>query len=225
MSLDLRQLRRGQQIAAGGAVLLFIFMFFFKWYTVGGVLGGLADRLGVSKPSVNAWHSHSDLRWLMLLTVIIALGVVFLAASNRKLTMPVSPSVILTLLAGLTTILVAYRVIINNPGPDSVIDTKIGAWLGLISLIAITAGAYMSMRDEGVSLGEVGGRARSAFDSMTKPADSGDSSSAPEDLPARALSPNRLLDRPSGGAALSVPPLWLPERRYAGPRPDITSAE
>jgi hypothetical protein len=167
--MDLGLVRGGLRIAAIGAVLLFVFLFFFDWYTVGGALGALAERAGVGKPSVNGWHAHEDLRWLMLLTIIAALGLAFMAASRQKLSLPVAPSVILTALAGLTTILVAYRVIINNPGPDSVIDTKIGAWLGVISLAVITVGGYLSMKEEGVSFSEAGEQAREAVSGMAKP--------------------------------------------------------
>src|SRR5881398_2791480 len=121
MGLDLRLVRGGLRIAAIGAVLLFVFLFFFDWYAVGGAIGALASRLGV-KASVNGWHGHSDLRWLMLLTIIAVLVLAFMAASRRKVTLAVPPSAILTALAGLTTLLVAYRVIINEPGPNKYID-------------------------------------------------------------------------------------------------------
>jgi hypothetical protein len=149
--MDLRRVRGGLRVAAIGAVLLFVFLFFFDWYTIGGALGALADRAGVSKPSINGWHAHSDLRWLMLITIIVALGLALNAAAQRDVSMPVAPSAVLTGLAALTTILVGFRVIIDHPGPDSVIDTKIGAWLGLISLVVITVGGYLSMKEEGVS--------------------------------------------------------------------------
>ena len=149
MGLDLRLVRGGLRIAAIGAVLLFIFLFFFDWYGVGGSLGALADRVGVKRP-----------------TIIGALALTFMAASQRKVSMAVAPSAILTALSGVTTILVAYRVILNNPGPDSVIDVKIGAWLGLFSLIGITVGGYLAMREEGVSFSEAGDQARTAVSGL-----------------------------------------------------------
>jgi ABC-type transport system involved in multi-copper enzyme maturation permease subunit len=167
--MDLRLVRGGLRIAAVGAVLLFVFLFFFDWYTVGGALGALADKVGVSKPSVNGWHAHADLRWLMLLTIIGALALAGMAAAGRKVSMAISPSAILTALAGLTTILVAYRVIINGPGPDDLISTQIGAWLGLASLAVVTVGSYLSMKEEGVSFSDAGEQVQSAVGGLVKP--------------------------------------------------------
>jgi hypothetical protein len=186
MAMDLRLVRGGLRIAAIGAVLLFVFLFFFDWYGVGGVFGALAERLGI-KATVNGWHGHTDLRWLMLLTIVATLGLALMAATGRKLSLPVAPSAILTALAGLTTILVAYRVIINEPGPNKYIDVKAGAWLGLLSLVAIAVGAYLSMREEGVSLSDAGEQARSAVSRMTAPdAAEPAAEAAPADTPPTA---------------------------------------
>jgi hypothetical protein len=167
--MDFRQIRGGLRIAAIGAVLLFIFLFFFDWYTIGGTLGALVEKAGVSKPTVNGWHSHSILRWFMLLTIIGTVTLAYLAAAGRKLSMAVSPTAILTALSGITAICLAYRVIINNPGPDSVITTKIGAWLGLISLITVAVGGFLAMREEGVSFSDAGDQVRDAMSGVSKP--------------------------------------------------------
>ena len=47
MDLDLKRVNLGQQIAAIGSVLLFIFLF-IGWYKVGGAVGAFADQLGVN---------------------------------------------------------------------------------------------------------------------------------------------------------------------------------
>lgn len=147
MDLDLKRVNLGQQIAAIGAVLLFIFLF-IGWYTVGGALGAFANQLGVNV-SVKGWDAHTVLRWLMLLTIVAALALAFMNATKRALPdLPVSASTILTGLAGVTTLCVAFRMFIDQPGPDKLIDVKFGAWLGLLSLIAITVGGWLSMRAE-----------------------------------------------------------------------------
>src|SRR5947208_12446166 len=98
MGLDLRLVRGGLRIAAIGAVLLFIFLFFFDWYGVGGSLGALADRVGVKRPTINGWHAHSDLRWLMLLTINGELALTLMAASEAKVSMARAQSAIITVL-------------------------------------------------------------------------------------------------------------------------------
>jgi hypothetical protein len=151
MELDLGRLRRGELIAAGSAVVLLVVMFLLKWYGVGGVVGAFAARAGISA-SVNGWHALTILRWLMLLTIIAALALAYLQASQRSPALPVSASVIVTVLGGLLTVLLIYRVLINEPGPDDLVDQKLGAFIGLLSAVGITYGGYESMREEGLSI-------------------------------------------------------------------------
>jgi hypothetical protein len=183
LTFDISRLRKGEIVAAAGAILLFVFMFFFSWYGVGGTLGKLASAAGVS-PTVDGWHGHSVLRWLMLLTIVAALTLAFLTATQRTVALPVTLAVVVTALAGLLTVLLAYRVVINEPGPNDLIDVKIGAWLGLISSGVIAYGGYLAMRDEGTSLSDArdqavaaGQQARAAFESAGPPA--GEASSPP----------------------------------------------
>jgi hypothetical protein len=151
MELDLGRLRRGELIAAGSAVVLLAVLFVLKWYGVGGAIGAFAAQAGVST-SVNGWHALTILRWLMLLTIIAALVLAYLQASQRSPALPVSASVIVSVLGGLLTILLIYRVLINEPGPDNLVDQKVGAFIGLLSAVGITYGGYESMREEGLSI-------------------------------------------------------------------------
>ena len=166
MDLDLKRVNLGQQIAALGSVLLFIFLF-IGWYKVGGAIGAFADQFGVNV-SLKGWDAHTLLRWLMLLTIVAALALAFMNATKRELPkLPLSPSVILAVLAAVTTLLLAFRMFINQPGPDKLIDLKFGAWLGLLSLIAITVGAWLSMRAEGTSVRAAGEQMRKAVGTPT----------------------------------------------------------
>lgn len=199
MTFDASRLRKGEIIAAAGAVLLFVFMFFFKWYGVGGALGDFAQAAGVDA-SVNGWDGHTVLRWLMLLTIVAALTLAFLTATQRTVALPVTMAVIVSALAALLTVLLAYRVVINEPGPNDLVDVKIGAWLGLLASATILYGGYLSMRDEGTSLGDVraqasaaGQQARAAFDSAAPrsdaPADTPPPSAPPPDEPPSSAPP------------------------------------
>jgi hypothetical protein len=66
MSFDIARLRRSDRIIGVGAVLFFIFLFFFKWYgfssnaqSIGGVnVGG--------DFSFNGWHTFTNSRWIWL---------------------------------------------------------------------------------------------------------------------------------------------------------------
>ena len=182
MTFETSRLRRGEIVAAVGAILLFVFMFFFKWYGVAlpdGV-SETADALGIDlgAASVNGWTGHSVLRWLMLLAIVAALALAFLTATQRTVALPVTMAVVVTALAALLTVLLAYRVLLNEPGPNELIEVKIGAWLGLLAAAAIAYGGYLSMREEGTTLDDVRSQAtaataqaRAAFDSAAPRAD------------------------------------------------------
>jgi FlaA1/EpsC-like NDP-sugar epimerase len=139
MDLDFSRLRRGELIAAGSALALLAVMFLLKWYGAAGVI------------SVNAWHALSILRWLMLLTIAMALVLAYLQASRRSPALPVTFSVLVSTVAALLVLLLIYRVLINEPGPDNIVGQKLGAYLGLLCAIGIAYGGYASMRTEGLS--------------------------------------------------------------------------
>ncbi|MFI5004850.1 MAG: hypothetical protein ACHQE6_07545 [Solirubrobacterales bacterium] len=151
MNLDLALLRRPQWLMGGGALALFVFTFFFKWFgasiatEVGGV--SLGFHLGL-----DAWHSLADTRWLLLLTILAALFRVGAEAGGRELELPVPASAIVALLAGLCAICVLYR-IIDHPhlsvsyGPTTLhYGAELGIYLGFIACVAIAYGALEDLR-------------------------------------------------------------------------------
>jgi hypothetical protein len=143
MDLDPSRLRRGELIVGAGAVVLLASMFALKWYAVS---PQAPSRLG-SPTSWNGWNGLTHVRWLVLLTIACALLLVLLQATRRAPALPVSMSVIVTVLGGLTALVLLYRVVINVPGSD---DQKAGAFVGLISAFALAYGGYLSMRREGI---------------------------------------------------------------------------
>jgi hypothetical protein len=173
MAFDINRLRLGERIAGVCAVLLFIDEF-LNWYSVSA--SNVAKQLGVQLPNgvggsitVTAWQAFDWVDLLMLLTVIVVLAWVALAAIQRTVALPVTMSTIATALCGVTTLVVLYR-IINQPGPNDLVDIEYGAYLGLVLLLAMTYGGYAAMRDEGTTFGQAGDSLRSAVDARTEPA-------------------------------------------------------
>jgi hypothetical protein len=150
MDLDPSRLRRGELIVGASALVLLASIFFLNWYGLSSVPGPTAANLGVSA-SVNGWDGLTTLRWLMLLTIACGLGLVFLQATRRAPAIPVSMSVIVTVLGLITALALVYRVLINEPGPDNLVEQKAGAFVGLISAIVFVYGGYESMRREGIA--------------------------------------------------------------------------
>ena len=147
MGFEPSRLRRGEVVAGAGALILLALMFLAPWYGLSGELARTASAFGAST-SVDAWNGLSVLRWLMLLTIIAGLGLAILQGTQRAPALPVSFSVIATVLGALTVLALIYRVLINVPGPDSVIDARAGAYLGLITACVLTGGAFRSLRVE-----------------------------------------------------------------------------
>jgi hypothetical protein len=215
MSFDISRLRRADQIIGAGAIALFIFMFFFKWY--GGSSSASVGGVSFSASS-NGWHTFTNSRWIWLITIIVALGMVVLEVGQQKLELPVKPSVIVAGLGALSTLLILYRVIHHPSGGtsgtiagvhySSSYGIKIGIWLGLIAAAAITYGGYLAMQSEGTSLSDVREQASEAFSGLGASAGAADSGSAGSaaPTPSAAAPPIPPPAEPPGGESPGEPP-------------------
>lgn len=152
--MDLSRLSRGEQIAAASGALLFIFMF-FNWFGVS-LETGFGDFGG---GKVNAWDSLELIRFVLLATAVAAVGFALLKASGNDLTLPMPVPTIVTLLGGLSVLLILYR-LIDPPGGGVDIEgvgisRQIGIFLGLIAAVGVTYGGYTAMEEEGASFQDV----------------------------------------------------------------------
>jgi len=146
VGLQPSRLRRGEAVAGLSALALLVCVFALPWYGLSGETGRATASLRVST-SVNGWNGLTDLRWLMLLAIIAGLGLAVLQATQRAPALPVSISVIGTVLGGLTVLALIDRVLIDVPGPSAV-DRRVGAFLGLVSACGIAYGSFRSLREE-----------------------------------------------------------------------------
>ncbi len=144
MRLALSRLRRGEWIVAASAIALLVLMFVPPWYGLPGPRETAARARGQAT-SVSAFHGLTDLRWLMLITLAFAFGLVFLQGTRRAPALPVTFSMFVTVLGGLTSLCLIYRVLINTP---DAFGRKPAAYLGLLSVLVLTYGAFASMREE-----------------------------------------------------------------------------
>lgn len=182
MSFDLRRLRLGERIAAVGAVLL-LGDLFLDWYGV-----RLQSLLPSSNsPTQNAFSALHLLSPLLLVLVLTALALAVLTAVQRPVSLSLAAGTILTALAGVMTLLVLYRVVVNEPGRDDFTTPRVGAWLGLVLCAAIAYGGYRSLREEGTGFKDAKAHAERAVSSRgrTVPESSASSSSGPGPEPER----------------------------------------
>src|SRR5438270_62812 len=140
MDLQLTRLRLGEVVVGLGSVVLAVLLFGVGWYGLAGEAGRTASALGVSG-SISGWDALPTLRWLVLVTILVGLGLAYFQAARAAPALPVSLSVIVTVLAILTALCLIYRVLISVPGPDSLFDAQAGAYLALAcSLLLIYGG-------------------------------------------------------------------------------------
>jgi len=142
MDFDPARLRKGEMIVGASAIVLLASIFVLTWYRLRTV------RLGVPT-SVDGWNGLANLRWLLLVTGLAGLALVFFQATRRAPAVPVSFSVIAAVLGLLSSLALIYRVLINQPGPNNLIDQKAGGFVGLAAALVLTWGAYLSLREEG----------------------------------------------------------------------------
>jgi hypothetical protein len=198
MSFDISRLRQADRIIGIGAIALFIFLFFFKWYGYSSNAPSIAGVNVSSSYSINGWHAFTVNRWIWLITIVVALGTVAITAGVLELKSPVQPGVLVAGLGALATLTILYRVIHHPSASASFgsfhasVGIKIGIWLGLIAAAATTYGGYLKMQEEGTSLADVRDQASHAVSSATASVSSpseGSASAAPPPSGAPAATP------------------------------------
>jgi len=155
MRLDADRARLPERLEAGGAIALFVFLFFLHWY--GGSITGLLSDSHISGGTIEAtgWEAFTSSRWIWLGTIVFALGGALARAVAYRLEGPVQIGAVVFGLGALSSVLIVYR-IVYHPGANAsghgihiAYGVKFGIWLGLLAALAITLGGYMQMRAEG----------------------------------------------------------------------------
>lgn len=138
-------------IAALGAITLII-VTFLDWYTFKGSarLRFLLLSSGTPAPLTgNAWHVFSNTSLLLVVFVLLALAVAVLRAVQRQLEFPLA-----AVTAGVGTLLFLLmidKLFVSRPGGNKYTQPAIGGYLGLVLILVITVGAYLTAREDGMS--------------------------------------------------------------------------
>jgi hypothetical protein len=136
----MRRIRHGETLVAVGTIGLFVALF-ADWFSGGGV-------------SQSGW---SSLGWalIVLIVALLATAVVMVVTTiaKAKPAIVVGSGVILSALSIVTLIVALLRVLLFQPALDmglgnEAVSIEAAGYLGLLALIAITAGAWLAMGDE-----------------------------------------------------------------------------
>ena len=141
------RIRVGALVSAVSALALLVVLFAMEWYGVAGVPDPSAVRPAVSTAE-NGWNGLTITRWVLLATIVAAIGAVVLHASQRGHGNKTDTSLIVAMLGAISAILLVYRVLIVLPAGTRVVDQKLGAFLGLMCTLGIAWGGYESIREQ-----------------------------------------------------------------------------
>jgi hypothetical protein len=140
--MDVNRVSQGQRIAGIAGLLLFIDLW-MSWYSVDlrAITGASSSAIAASgvDTTASAWQAFSWTDLLLALTALIAIGAAVATAARQELPIKLTP--IIAPLAGVMTLLVLYR-IVNQPGPNKLINVEWGAYLGLVLVAAVAYGGF-----------------------------------------------------------------------------------
>jgi hypothetical protein len=122
---------RGGELLAGLASAALLVDMFLSWF---------GDR--------SAWDTMAIARVVLVALVLCGLTVAVLTVTSRTVAMACSAAAVTVGVGALALLLVVYRVVVNEPGPNATVTVDLGAYLGLLLVLAIVAGAWRTLSDE-----------------------------------------------------------------------------
>ena len=131
----MRRVRTGEVVAGVAGVVLLAAMF-LDWYSVRGRAEGLT-----------AWGAFSVVDVLIAIVALLGIALAISQVVGRGPALPVALGVITTTLGLAASLLVLYR-ILNQPGPNDMIDVAAGAWVGLAACLGVFLGSWLALSDE-----------------------------------------------------------------------------
>jgi hypothetical protein len=142
---DASRLRRGEWVVGAGGVVLLASMLLLPWYGLTRVSGGIGPNYFVSY-SVDGWNGLTHGHWIMLVTIISALALVYFQGTRPAPAVPVTLSLFVTIVGLVAGLWLIYRDFISAAG-----SLKLGAFIGLASVCAIAVGGWESQHAEGIA--------------------------------------------------------------------------
>jgi hypothetical protein len=145
MGLRTARIRWPEWLVGAGGVVLLVAMVLMPWYTLT-LSSQPPGPIALIPEQVDGWHGLSIGRWVLLLAILLALATAFFQAQRRAPALPVTLSVLASILGGVSVLWLIIRVLIDPPG-----GRGIGGWVGLLGAAAITYGGFASVRLEGIA--------------------------------------------------------------------------
>lgn len=135
--MDTGRVSEGSMIAAGAGALLLLSLF-LSW------VGGSAPIEGADGISLSGWESQNTLDIYLFIVALFAIVPALLEMTGGTAEVPFMSAAAGLLLSVIGTILTLYVFLDIPEGADR----KIGLWLALLAIIAVTYGQYRAANDE-----------------------------------------------------------------------------
>jgi hypothetical protein len=119
--------------AAGTALLVSMFL---PWYAPRG-----------RTETVNAWQAFAVTDLLLALVAVLALALAASQVAARGPALPVALAVITTAVAIGGMLVLVFR-LVDQPGPNDLIELRAGAYAGLAAVLLTAVGAWAALSDE-----------------------------------------------------------------------------
>jgi hypothetical protein len=153
--MRLSRLRSGEIVAGLGAIALLVALS-LAWFGAEPTVYAPVDEIPAGFRGLLHQSGWSGLGWLALVplvvTIALALALVVATAAERTPALPLAIGV-LTVPSALLAVLVILARLIDQPGlgvnaPDSFVEVRWPAYLGLAGALAVLAGAWRAIGDE-----------------------------------------------------------------------------
>ncbi|HTU98680.1 MAG TPA: hypothetical protein VMF14_22705 [Solirubrobacteraceae bacterium] len=128
------RLRRGEIIATLSAAVLVVVVFAVPWLSLSVTGGG--------DTHANGWTSLPALRWPIVVIAGLGLLLGYLQATRSAPALPVALAMVVMTVSAIVTIVLLIRLLTGAGTPLA------GGFIGLVACAGVTAGAFMSLRQE-----------------------------------------------------------------------------
>jgi hypothetical protein len=140
------RVRWPEWVAGLSAIVLLAALLFLSWFSFPPrASGGLGTKYYALGTSEDGWHGLSHAHWLLLITILAAFGLMLFQAARPAPPIPVTFSLLVMALGGLSTIWLLVRVVADPPG-----GRDIGGWVALVGAAVLTWAGYKSTQMEGI---------------------------------------------------------------------------
>jgi hypothetical protein len=176
MAFDFRRLRGADWLIGISSIVFFISLVGLHWLTASENSGAGTEEGSPVTISIgdSGWKAFTSLRWLWLITIIVALLMVGMTLVQKKIKLPTQRGVVVMILGALSAVFIAYRIVhhpsFNFEGVSASghgISLAFGIFIGFIASLGVAYGGYLAMRDEGGSLQDVRAQASGAISGLS----------------------------------------------------------